>query len=81
MIWSPRKRNGVIVHYSALKGYTKPQTTTWANVKNFGMKHAPGAGSITSPTTTSWDKIMLCYSESHDKSSTSTQCIEWCFRL
>ena len=32
-------------HDSALQGYTGPGTT-WDNEMNFGMKHAPGAGSI-----------------------------------
>ena len=38
--------NGVSGHDSVLYGYTG-QGITWANEMNFGMKHAPGAGSIT----------------------------------
>ena len=37
--------NGVLGHDSALSGYTGPGTT-WANEMNFGMEHAPGAGSL-----------------------------------
>ena len=37
--------NGVLGHYSALQGYTGPWTTL-ANGMKFGVKHAPGAGSI-----------------------------------
>ena len=40
--------NGVSGQNSALLGYTGPRTT-WANDFNFGMNHAPGAGSITQP--------------------------------
>ena len=40
--------NGAIDHNSALLGYIGPETT-WVNEMNFGLKHAPGAGSITRP--------------------------------
>ena len=46
--FSDRKRNemiGVLGHDAALQGYTGPQTTR-ANKMNFGVNHAPGAGSI-----------------------------------
>ena len=40
--------NGVAGHDSALQGYAWPGTT-WDNEMNFGMNHAPGAGSIDQP--------------------------------
>ena len=40
--------NVVLGDDSALHGYTGPGTT-WANEMNFGIKHAPGAGSIARP--------------------------------
>ena len=40
--------NGVLGHDSTQHGYTRPGTT-WANVMNFVMNDAPGAGSIYQP--------------------------------
>ena len=37
--------NGASGYNSAVKGYTGPGIT-WANEMNYGLNHAPGAGSI-----------------------------------
>ena len=37
--------NGILGNDSALYDYTR-QGINWANEMKFGMKHAPGAGSI-----------------------------------
>ena len=40
--------NCISNHDSALKAYTGIRTS-WANEINFGINHAPGAGSIAGP--------------------------------
>ena len=41
----PRRMHGLLGQDSALQGYAGPEKT-WANEMNFGLNHAPSAGSI-----------------------------------
>ena len=47
-------------HDCALLGYTGPRKT-WANEMNAGMKHAPGAASITRSVGLQSSALLLCY--------------------
>ena len=51
--------NGVLSHDSALQSYTGPGAT-WANEMNFGMNHAPCAGSIAQPVAQQSKALLLC---------------------
>ena len=50
--------NVVLDHGSVLQGYTGPGTT-WTNEVNFGMKHAPRAGSFAVPVALHCTKIQV----------------------
>ena len=52
--------NAVLGNNSALEDYAVPWTT-WANEINFGMNHAPGAGSIAQPVDLQSNALPLCY--------------------
>ena len=47
-------------HDLALYGYTG-LGTIWANEMNFGMTHAPDAGSITQPVDLQSSMLPMCY--------------------
>ena len=54
--------NSVSSHNSVLyTGYNNRLGITWANELNFGMKHAPDAGSIARPVALQTSTLPLCH--------------------
>ena len=52
--------NGVIGREPAVEGYTR-LWTTWSNMMNLGLNHAPGAGLMAWPVDLQSSMLPLCY--------------------